>query len=254
MLSKFEYINKVYYLSPIDINFSNTYISVRDKEKRYLKDEDVLQLPYISKSNPHFKEWQLRQKSSERFISYLKNKKEDLTILDIGCGNGWFSNLLAETSTKNNIIGLDINLDELEQASRIFNKKNLRFAYGDIFKISSVFKNQFNLIILNASVQYFPDFNKLMSQLNYFLKLNGEIHIIDSPFYSNHERTKAKERTKEYYTKLGFPEMALNYFHHLKTDVINFRVLYKPKTSIFRKKFKKDSPFSWYSYKQNSAK
>jgi len=95
-------------------------------------------------------------------------------------------------------------------------------------------------------VQYFPDFKLLLSNLKSFLKPQGEIHIIDSPFYKQNEIADAKQRTITYYTDLGFPEMASNYFHHLKSAIQDFEVLYKPKNRFFSKILsRKESPFYW---------
>ncbi len=248
-IKKFDSKNNVFYLSPKDTSFSNLYISVRDKEQRYLNDKEVLKLPFCSKENPHYKEWQVRQKSTKRFINYLKQKQKKQSILDIGCGNGWFSHKIANVSYKNKVIGLDININELEQASRIFSNTNLNFAYGNIYKINKSLKEQFDIIVINAAIQYFADFKDLINQLKQFLKSDGEIHIIDSPFYSSKKVKEAKQRTKQYYTKLGYPKMASSYFHHEITCIENFKKLYTPKKNIFNIFFsKKDSPFPWLCY------
>ena len=56
-----------------------------------------------------------------------------------------------------------------------------------------------DIIIINAAVQYFPDFKRLLEKLLTLIKENGEIHIIDSPFYSEMKWTMPKRRTIDYY-------------------------------------------------------
>lgn len=234
------------YLSQNENPFSSVYFEVRKKEHRILTDKEVKRLPFMILSNPNAREWKLRQKSTERFIKYLKTKPKKLQIIDIGCGNGWFTNLISEVSQNNNVIGLDVNSLELEQAARVFKNENLQFVYGDVFQINLMFNDQFDIIILNASIQYFTDFNKIVERLKLFLKSEGEIHIIDSPFYKKEELPKAKNRTGNYYKQLGFPDMASYYFHHNIVDVSDFEILYKPKKHIWNTPFKgKDSPFYW---------
>jgi len=234
------------YLSQNESSFSSVYFEVRKKEHRILTDKEVKRLPFMILSNPNAREWELRQKSTERFIKYLKTKPKNLQIIDIGCGNGWFTNLISEVSQNNNVIGLDVNSLELEQATRVFQKGNLQFIYGDIFQIESTLYNQFDIIILNASTQYFKNLGQVINQLRLFLRTNGEIHIIDSPFYKEEELLSAKKRTKGYYTGLGFPEMIQHYFHHTFDDIRDFEVLYYPKKGIINKLIeKKDSPFMW---------
>ncbi|MCK0178943.1 methyltransferase domain-containing protein [Flavobacteriaceae bacterium S0862] len=234
----------VVYITEESGEFSDVYIAVRDKEQRILSDKKVALLPYIKQN-----EWGYRVKSTGRFIDYMASKNDGLNILDIGCGNGWFTNIIASVSSKNHIIGLDVNREELEQGARVFKKKNLQFTYGDIFKLGTIFKEQADIITLNSCVQYFSDFETLIVTLKSFLKSNGEIHIIDSPFYKKDQITEAKQRTLNYYTKLGFPEMASNYFHHSIDSVSEFETLYTNRNKILNKLLnKKDSPFPWLRY------
>lgn len=227
--------------------FTEMYLCVRKKESRVLLDEELSILPEIHVENPHFSEWLVRKKSTDRFINYLKSKKNIKSILDLGCGNGWFANLIAKTFPSIYLTGLDVNEHELEQGNRIFQQENLEFIYADIFKLeSNVLEDKFDLIVLNASIQYFPDLPALFLTLKTFLKPFGEIHILDSPFYKKPDLLKAKQRTVNYYTELGFPEMANYYFHHGLENLNDFEILYQPKKSVLSKILKQqDSPFLW---------
>lgn len=235
----------IIYLTEKKNIFSNQYLFVRKKENRVLKDIEVFNLPNTSKTNENYKEWKLRQESANRFLKYIKNKT-DLNILEIGCGNGWFSNLIAKQSSKNNIYALDINAEELKQANRVFKQQNLQFVYANIFELSkNAFNCKFDLIVLNASIQYFKDINDLLIKVKEFSKNNCEIHIMDSFFYKENEVDDAKKRTFIYYDKLGFPEMSAYYYHHLYSDIKNFKILYQPKNLVFNRVFKNKSPFLW---------
>jgi len=100
------------------------------------------------------------------------------------------------------------------------------------------------LILLNSTVQYFSDLNKLIRRLFEFLKEDGEIHIIDSPFYTESERVNARKRTESYFEKLNVPEMIEYYHHHSYSELKTFKhkILYKPSMLNF---IKRDSPFPW---------
>jgi ubiquinone/menaquinone biosynthesis C-methylase UbiE len=242
--SIFETKNNDVFITDEITSFSEAYLKVREKEQRILSDDDVLKLPHLNKF-----EWPQRVKSTKRFIDYISKKKQALTILDLGCGNGWFTNKIAEISKQNTIVGIDINKEELEQATRLFKAENIKFVYANVFECNAIFKDEFDIISINGSIQYFEDFEGLITQLKKFLKPGGEIHIIDSPFYKTDDIPEAKKRTLEYYTKLGVPEMAQFYYHHSVMCVKNFSVLYKNKTTLFRKFLKsKDSPFMWLKF------
>lgn len=235
--------NGVYIASPVNTGFSDSYIKVRELESRVYSDDTVSKLPYMLQNHPQYSEWKMRQKSTQRFIDYLK-KKEGKALLEIGCGNGWFT---AQCATElNNAVGIDVNIQELEQAAKVFNSSNSQFMYWDVFS-EIPFTQKFDIIVLNAVVQYFPDFYRLKERLFELLSSNGEIHIIDSPFYSNEEASLAKQRSNAYYTEIGVKEMADYYFHHSFDAIKDVDVLYKPSNSVFKKLVKgKDMPFGWY--------
>jgi SAM-dependent methyltransferase len=232
--------------------FQTRYLAVRQKENRILTDEQVYSLPYLPANHPLHKEWLMRADTMTRFIRYLKKNPLSAPVLDLGCGNGWFPNKIAEL-TGQEVIGLDVNIPELEQAARVFTKENLTFCFGDIYE--DIFEpKSFGMITLNASAQYFPDIIKLINRLLELLKDDGEINILDTPLYPNDKAARdAADRTKSYYTQLGFPEMASHYHHHpiqklLKTEGVKTAIVYKT-SNIKHKTFKllrrRLSPFPW---------
>jgi len=232
------------------VKFEKNYIDVRQKEERVLSDEEVARLPRI-KSRVHIDEWHRREHSANRIERYF-NKTKYTIVLDLGCGNGWFTSMLAENET-NFIVGLDVNNSELIQAARVFQKPNLFFVYGDIFNLE--FPSQiFDFITVNAAIQYFPDVESLLARLFSILKENGEIHIIDSPFYKKKDLEDAKRRSENYYTKVGNEQM-IRYYHHQSMEDLkkyNHTVLYDPtrKKLIRKLKGKKDMPFPWIRIKK----
>lgn len=238
--------NGVGFLTENNQEFASVYLKARDLEHRILSDEEVKLLPYRAQGKPHSEEWNLRRKSFQRIMTYLRKKPPGIHVLDLGCGNGWFANAMASISAKNQILGLDINVLELEQAARVFQKSNLQFVYGDVLQLGSHFVKKFQIITLNASLQYFKSAGTIIAHLRSFLTPGGEIHIIDSPFYKAKDISKAQKRTKDYYENLEVPEMIRNYFHHCLDEIGNHRILYRPLPKIFRSLGgPKDSPFLW---------
>jgi ubiquinone/menaquinone biosynthesis C-methylase UbiE len=211
-----------------------------------LTDQAVISLPNVPDGNPHFDEWKMRKASAKSVGDYLKSRSFKYA-LDLGCGNGWFTKMLASSSK--DVLGLDMNQTELEQAVRVFGSNQIQFCYGDVFA-AELPKGKFNLITLNACFQYFPNAEKLISRLLELLSPLGEIHVIDSPIYKSGEVESAQKRTISYYTNLGFPDMAAHYFHHswdsLKPH--KFEVLHRPeavKNKITKKLGIPSSPFPW---------
>lgn len=230
--------------SPEDVEFEANYIKVREYEQRVLTDAEVSKLPVL-KNNPHSKEWEKRARSAQRLSRYFSTIQGG-KVLDLGCGNGWFTALLAKNKNLE-VVGMDVNLTELKQAVRVFKNKNLDFICGDIFQ--ALFQqNTFDYITINASVQYFKDLDLLISRLMGLLNDNGEIHIIDSPFYKETDLESAKDRTANYYMELGFPEMSKHYYFHSWSTIFNYNyeILYNVKQNIISRLLgKQDMPFPW---------
>lgn len=231
-------------------NFENLYLKVRENEGRIYTDSDVKNLPDIESDHPLYREWQIRGMSLNRLIDYLTQKSRPTAILDLGSGNGWMANRLAQIPDSN-VYAVDLNRTELEQGARVFSSTaSLRFIYGDIF--DGIFQPaSFDLILLASSVQYFSDIQKLIKRLLELLKKYGEIHFIDSPFYTKKSAVEAKRRSIDYYQKLGYPGMADFYFQHRWTELSRFHYQIRYNPQGYFHKFQRGilkkmiSPFPW---------
>lgn len=232
--------------SSINPKFEKLYIALRSKEGRVYSSDECRKLPYLDKQSKHWKEWRLRAYTLERFLSYLDKKNTSKNLLDIGCGNGWFCHQVSKNLHE--VVGVDVNATELEVASKLFGNEQLSFGYYNIFD-DFPFAHQFDFITLNAVVQYFDDFNGLHERLVQFLSPGGEIHVMDSPFYPEHQLTAAQARTKQYYSEMGYPELSEFYHHHCIDELVEYECLYQPKLNGWKKYFKKDSPFGWYRFR-----
>lgn len=233
------------------------YLSVREKEGRLYSDEMVVRLPLILDAHPLAKEWRARSASATRLTRYLSRQPKPLSILDLGCGNGWLSNLLHQSG--HCAIGMDQNHHELKQAARVFSQKaGLSFLEADVFAAPFAAES-FDVILLVSVIQYFRDLNALLSVLSRYLKGRGEIHILDSPLYSDPERDRAARRSHQYYSSLGFPQMAEHYFHHRASDLSAFRLktLYQGRPLTLRINQllgRVDSPFPWIMIEKQDAR
>jgi len=228
-----------------DYFFEKKYIGLRSKEKKIYTDDEVRLLPNCAPSHIHYKEWQFRKHSCKKLVTYLSNKKKPLQILEIGCGNGWISNQLS-TIPRSRVLGLDINFTELQQAARVFNHcQKMKFMYGDI-ESGILSDRQFDIIVFAASIQYFRLPDEILDHCLHYLKPSGEIHIIDTTFYSLKAVSQAQERMIAYFNTMGFPEMSDYYFHHTLAQISQFNhtILYNP-DSFWNRFSKNRIPFPW---------
>ncbi len=227
------------------IDFEALYIRLRQHEGRVYSDFELMQLPHISPAHPLHHEWRIRSRSAEKLVAYLARKKQPMQMLEIGCGNGWLCHMLSSV-TGSQVIGIDVNFTELQQAARVFQDfNNLHFIYTDISN-EPFREKKFDIIVFAASIQYFESLTAILAIALKLLKPGGEIHILDSPFYSTTEINAAKHRSQVYYEEAGFPAMADCYFHHGLQELRQFRpsVLYNPKNP-FNRLAKVKRPFYW---------
>jgi len=236
------------YLSQVDESFEKIYLQFITRDKRFYPDDEVKLLPYASERNPHKKEWEQRSKTFLRFRNYLSNKKTKLNILDVGCGNGWLIGQLAK-EFDHNYFGIDLNLEELKQADRLFTKENVKFIYGDINK-ASLPTDTFNIVVLNSSLQYFKEVDTLLKELLTISKSYGEVHIIDTPFSLPNDVIRERNNSLKHFTSLKLPEMNSRYFHHTLDELKYFRYIFNYNPDTIKNKlsnfiFDEDSPFPW---------
>jgi cyclopropane fatty-acyl-phospholipid synthase-like methyltransferase len=234
-------------------SFEQVYLELRAYEHRiytddvvkqlpFLKDEQLLKIPLIKK------EWKVRRRSAAKLIRHL-SRRNPKSILEIGCGNGWLAHRMAASFPATTIVATDINQMELSQGHRVFSgfHDNLTFQLVDIFK--GPIDTQFDCIIAAGSIQYFADVRKTINTLLDLLLPNGEIHLVDSPFYTLAEIRAAKVRSESYFDQCGCPEMKNYYHHHLWKELedFHFQVRYDPLLTWNRlgQKIRNDSPFPW---------
>lgn len=233
--------------------FEKLYISLRKKEGRIFTEKEIAKLPVVPASHSHFKEWEIRKDSCNNLLNYIKKNGHVCDILEVGCGNGWLAAQLSSVA-KGEVIGIDINRFELKQAQKVFRRKhNLNFVAGDIHS-GILADKKFDLIVFAASIQYFKSLKEIVKTVLPYLTLQGEIHILDTHFYTRDGISVAKQRTKKYFSDLGFPEMSRFYFHHSFHELgfFNFEILYDPHSWI-NKLLLKRNPFYWIVIKNRNG-
>ncbi|GLU51247.1 class I SAM-dependent methyltransferase [Dyadobacter frigoris] len=225
----------------ISQDFEDLYLAVRSLEQRVYSDEQLLLLPDIDSSHIHSQEWKIRKRSCDDLMKYIGKKNRSLRILEIGCGNGWFSARLAELKNTE-VVGLDINRVEIEQAKNVFLKENLTFK-NEVFEPENFPDMSFDIILFAAAIQYFSSLNDILEKAQLCLAPYGEIHILDTNFYSAAASTQAALRTNDYYKIMGYPKMSDFYFHHQLSGLKSFdyKIVYNPK-GLFNR-LRKKSPF-----------
>ncbi|HOY95374.1 MAG TPA: class I SAM-dependent methyltransferase [Catalimonadaceae bacterium] len=221
------------------------YIRIREKEGHLIRDTQVLALPNEAPA-PEFQHlWVMRKQSAVAVCAQL-GKTPNPSILELGCGNGWFSHMLSSLPGSF-VLGMDMNKTELGQAARLFQTDNLAFAFGDIEQ-DPLLPEKFDFVVLNAAIQYFNDIPGLLHLIRKLLKKTGEIHIFDSAFHlTKADQEKARARSRKHFAQMGEPDMIHHFHHPLWSEIKNFQ----PKIRYFNRNLLKkvlripQNPMPW---------
>ena len=93
------------------------------------------------------------------------------SILDIGCGTGWYTKRLSEKYPNSVIQAIDISPNMIEYAKKIRNIENINFTVGDAEKVE--FTEDFDLITSNATLHWFSDFPSALFKFSELLTSEG---------------------------------------------------------------------------------
>lgn len=220
---------------PSEPTFVDAYLRARGHEGRLLADDIVRMLPEVPDNDAHADEWRQRADSAARFRRYLAVIKRPIDVVDLGCGNGWFTARMAQLEHVT-AIGIEMNTEELGQARRVFgNWPRLSFREGDI-RCCDLGDRRPDVIVLASTLQYVADPRKLLSDLFESSGQGTEVHVLDTPIYGADDVAAARQRTREHYERIGVPEMSEHYHHHQWQifEGHSMEMMYRPDSIVHR--------------------
>ncbi|MEZ4772395.1 MAG: class I SAM-dependent methyltransferase [Bacteroidia bacterium] len=106
----------------------------------------------------------------------------DHTLLDVCCGNGMLTRLLAEECTAT--LGVDISPEQIQLANTHFSSPTIRYQVADALALTSHVEGPFDRINLYFSFQYLDSYKKgraAIMGMAALLKPGGKIFIGDVP-------------------------------------------------------------------------
>lgn len=128
-----------------------------------------------------------RQASTRRWGRYVDSLplRNNDTILDLGCGTGDVSVLLARKAST--IIGIDNNAELLLYAERNNKAENIHYIHHDIRDIDSLKLGSVDGIWSSFTAAYFPDFMPILTKWLRLLKQGGWIALTEVDDLFAHE-------------------------------------------------------------------
>jgi 2-polyprenyl-3-methyl-5-hydroxy-6-metoxy-1,4-benzoquinol methylase len=109
--------------------------------------------------------------------TYISAKAKGKKVLDLGCGLGYGSAILAEKAES--VVGADIDSEAVKSASSSHKRENLSFKAIDEKDINlSVFeKNSFDIVVSFQVIEHVKDDCLYLSSIKRVLKNRGEVYI-----------------------------------------------------------------------------
>lgn len=132
------------------------------------------------------------------FIYRIQNKTENGRALDICCGPGHFTKVLADNLGYMEVIGADLSPNMLEQA-RQHQRENLNFVKGDARALDQFPSGQFDLIsFMNGAhhMESIGDVQDVLTEAERLVSIDGVIFVMDPVRQNSKAITDA-------YTELG---------------------------------------------------
>jgi trans-aconitate 2-methyltransferase len=115
----------------------------------------------------------------------LINPRENLDVIDLGCGTGSLTRQLADALPNSNVLGIDSSAEMLAQANQ-YMRPGLRFEQKPIQEI----QGQWDLVFSHAAIQWIPDHHQLLPRFWSMVRIGGQI-AIHVPSNQNHYSHRA---------------------------------------------------------------
>ncbi len=143
-------------------------------------------------------------------------------VLDIACGEGYGSRLLAKTAA--HVTAVDLDEQTVEEARQKYQFPNLEFRAGSIEKIPAE-NGSFDIVVSFETIEHIASHEKLMSEIKRVLKNDGLLIMStpDKKIYTDVSGRKNQFHTKELYAE-EFQTLLQNYFHHIQ--VLNQQIAF----------------------------
>ncbi len=180
------------------------YMKIRRAEGRGSEDAAYYRaLPFEDLSGKNTEQWRMRG-TTYRYLESRLLPERALDILDLGAGNGWLSNRLAQRGHRP--VAVDIFTDAMDGlgAARHYGM-GFPLVEAEFDRLPFVGR-QFDWAIFNSSLHYSTDYRNTLKEALRCLRPQGQVVILDSPMYKKREHGERmkEERHRQFEKMYGF--------------------------------------------------
>ncbi len=107
-------------------------------------------------------------------------------VLDVGCGDGYYSHLINNLGVKVNQTGTDYSKYDLERAKKNLANPKIKLVFGDLMKKLPFQDNTFDKVVMSEVAEHLPEDVKGLKEVRRVMKKGGTICLTvpchDYPF------------------------------------------------------------------------
>jgi SAM-dependent methyltransferase len=171
-------------MTQLSAQFCSEYARHRAAEGRGLTGDALRSLPYLRRGR-FAAQWAVRARSYEAFVHNVLTPAP-LDIIDLGAGNGWLCNRLAQMGHRT--VALDMRQDDVDglgAAAQFLRETPALFeCVAGSFDVLPFPAARFDIAVFNASLHYATDLSRVLAEAARVTRPGGTLVIMDSPFYA----------------------------------------------------------------------
>jgi ubiquinone/menaquinone biosynthesis C-methylase UbiE len=157
-------------------SFKRYYRLLNDLYRSVYGRELMLHFPFYLQENESFIQRQ------NNLVDHCLAELGDLTdqvLLEVGCGNGANCKYISIRNEKVDIIGIDLNEENLVIANASMGSPRTNFIHDDAQKLAHIEDSSVDVLICIESALHYPDKNAFFRQIERVLKPEGKFMVAD---------------------------------------------------------------------------
>ncbi|PJE65270.1 class I SAM-dependent methyltransferase, partial [Candidatus Saccharibacteria bacterium CG10_big_fil_rev_8_21_14_0_10_47_8] len=138
--------------------------------KKSIEDTGERMVPDYHKGSMMYAEHMVRYQAAGSLV-------KDKVVLDIACGSGYGSSILARQAAR--VMGVDLSEPAIEYAQQNYGAANIGFRVGDATDIP-IGDESVDVVVSFETIEHIPDYKKFLKEVRRVLKAEG-LFIVSTP-------------------------------------------------------------------------
>ena len=115
------------------------------------------------------------EKEHEDRYDYILQRVAGKEVLDIACGSGYGTYLLAHKGNASKVVGVDLNDQAVKYGNHRYSHPNIKRIVGDATEVT--FEKQFDVVVSFETIEHIPHVQKFVQNIYQNLKVGGILAI-----------------------------------------------------------------------------